>query len=285
MTVDDLPRPATVGLVAGGGRLPFAVGESLRARGITPVFFALKGFCDPVEVAHHRHHWIALGQIGRLMSLLRREGIRDLMFIGTLTRPALSEIRLDWGTMKVIRHVLASFRGGDDHLLSGISSIFERDGFRLLGLREMAPDLLMPEGQLSRVSPDRAAEADIAIGREVLHDLSRFDIGQACVVIDGHVVAVEGIEGTDAMLARVASLREQKRIRAAAGRGVLVKMPKRNQDLRLDLPAFGPVTVENAAKAQLAGVAIAAGHAILAEPQRMVEVADAANMFVAGVHL
>ena len=285
MTQSDMPVSSPVGIIAGGGRLPFAVAESLLARGLTPVFFGLRGVCDPIEVSRFKHHWIALGQLGRLATLLRRENCRDLIFIGTLIRPALSEIRLDWGTLRVLSRVLMSFRGGDDHLLTGIGKILERDGFLLRGIKDVAPDLLMPAGRMTRLAPGRDDEADIARGREVLHTLSRFDIGQACVVIDGHVVAVEGIEGTDACLARVAELRAQGRIRARAGRGVLVKAPKSNQDLRFDLPTFGPVTVENAARAQLAGVAIAAGNAILADPQEMVAAADAAGLFVTGMPL
>ncbi len=263
--------------------MPFAVADSLVARGVNPVLFALRGSCDPVKVARFRYHWISIGQISRLTRLLRSENCRDLVFIGTLVRPALSEIRLDWGTLRVIPRVLAAFRGGDDHLLSGIGGILERDGFRMVGIKDVAPELLMPEGCLTRASPDQNATADIAKGREVLHALSPFDIGQAAIVIDGHVVGVEDIEGTDGLLARVARLRAEGRIRARTGRGVLVKAPKSGQDLRFDLPTMGPRTVEGAAAAQLAGIAIVAGNTIVVEPQTVIDAADAASLFVTGL--
>lgn len=280
------PEPALaspVGLIAGGGVLPFAVADSLLARGITPILFALKGFCDPVAVARFRHHWVPVGQIGRLKGLMRGEQCRDLVFIGTLVRPALSEIRLDWGTLRAMRHILSAFRGGDDHLLTGIGRIFEEDGFRLLGIKDVAPDLLMPAGSLTRAVPDAGAGEDIAKGRAVLLALSPFDIGQATVVIDGHVVGLEDIEGTDGLLARVVHLREQGRIRARPGRGVLVKAPKSGQDLRFDMPTLGPQTIARAAAAGLAGIAIVAGNTIVAEPQQMVDAADAAGLFVTGL--
>jgi DUF1009 family protein len=282
MTSKALEISSPVGLIAAGGVMPFAVADSLIARGINPVLFALRGSCDPVKVARFRYHWISIGQIGRLVKLLRSENCRDLVFIGTLVRPALSEIRLDWGTLRVIPSVLAAFRGGDDHLLSGIGGILERDGFRMVGIKDVAPDLLMPEGCLTRAAPDENAAADIARGRAVLHALSPFDIGQAAIVIDGHVVAVEDIEGTDGLLARVARLRAEGRIRAKSARGVLVKAPKSGQDLRFDLPTMGPRTVEGAAAAQLAGIAIVAGNTIVVEPQIMIETADAAGLFVTG---
>ncbi len=283
MTDKALDISSPIGLVAGGGAMPFAVADSLVARGATPVLFALRGACDPVRVERFRHHWISVGQLGRAMRLFRAENCRDLVFIGTLVRPALSEIRLDWGTLRVLGRVWAAFRGGDDHLLSGIGDILEQDGFRMVGVKDIAPDLLMPEGCLTRAAPDAAAIADIARGRAVLQALSPYDIGQAVVVIDGHVVGVEDIEGTDGLLARVARLRNEGRIRAKAARGVLVKAPKSGQDLRFDLPTLGPRTVEGAAKAQLAGIAIVAGNTIVAEPQAMIVAADAAGMFVTGL--
>jgi DUF1009 family protein len=279
--VSEISSP--VGLIAAGGVMPFAVADSLIARGIDPVVFALKGACDPQAVQRFRHHWIAVGQVGRAVRLFRAENCRDLVFIGTLVRPALSEVRLDWRTLRVIGSLMAAFRGGDDHLLSGIGRILEQDGFRMVGIRDVAPDLLMPEGCITRASPGDNAAADIVRGRDVLRALSPFDIGQAAVVIDGHVVGVEDIEGTDGLLARVARLRAEGRIRAKAARGVLVKAPKSGQDLRFDLPTMGPRTVEGAAAAQLAGIAIVAGNTIVVEPQTMIEAADAAGLFVTGL--
>jgi DUF1009 family protein len=277
----DISSP--VGVIAGGGAMPFAVADSLSQRGIAPVLFALRGACDPDRVARFRHHWISVGQLGRATKLFRSEGCRDLIFIGTLMRPALSEIRLDWGTVRVLGRVWAAFRGGDDHLLSGIGRILEQDGFRMVGIRDVAPDMLMPEGNVARANPDAAAVADVAKGRQVLAALGPFDIGQAVIVIDGHVVAVEDIEGTDGLLARVARLREAGRIRAKAGRGVLVKAPKSSQDLRFDLPAVGGKTIEGAAKAGLAGIAVIAGHTIAADAQAMIEAADRAGLFIQGL--
>ena len=283
MTEQALEISSPVGLIAGGGAMPLAVADCMRARGVQPVLFALKGACDPEAVARFRHHWISVGQVGRAIKLFRAENCRDLVFIGTLVRPALSEVRLDWGTVRVLGRVWAAFRGGDDHLLSGIGRILEQDGFRMVGIKDVAPDLLMPEGCLTRTAPDPNAAGDIARGREVLAALSPFDIGQAAVVIDGHVVGVEDIEGTDGLLARVARLRKEGRIRAKAMRGVLVKAPKRGQDLRFDLPTIGSRTIEGAAAAGLAGIAIIAGNTIVADPQVMIEAADAAGLFVTGL--
>jgi DUF1009 family protein len=283
MTNQALEISSPIGLIAAGGVLPFAVADSLIARNISPVFFAIRGVCDPVQVARFRHHWISIGQLGRLAKLLHAEKCRDLVFIGALVRPALSEIRFDWKTIRALSGVLKAFRGGDNHLLSSVGRILEKDGFRMVGIKDVAPDLLMPQGCLTRAVPDKNAEADIAKGRELLRALSPFDIGQAAIVIDGHVIGVEDIEGTDGLLARIARLRAEDRIRAKAERGVLVKVPKTGQDLRFDLPTLGPRTIEGAAAARLAGIAIIAGNTLVAEPQSMIEAADKAGLFVTGL--
>src|SRR5712672_1720461 len=179
MTSEVLQISSPIGLIAAGGVMPFAVADSLIARGLNPVLFALKGACDPVRVERFRHHWISVGQVGRAVKLFRSENCRDLVFIGTLVRPALSEIRLDWGTLRVIGRVWAAFRGGDDHLLSGIAKILEQDGFRMVGIRDVAPDLLMPEGCMTRAWPSDNSKTDIERGRAVLTALGPFDIGQA----------------------------------------------------------------------------------------------------------
>ncbi len=273
---------AAVGIVAGGGALPLAVARSLQAQGRRPVVFAIKGFCDPATLTGWTHHWVALGQVGRLTRLLRGEHCHDVILIGSLVRPALSELRIDWQTLRAMPTLIRAFRGGDDHLLTSIGRIFADHGFRLVGVHEIAPELLAPEGALTRRKPDDAALRDIARGRAALAAISPFDVGQAAVVIDEHVVALEDIEGTDGLLRRVARLREMRRIRSPAGRGVLVKTPKTGQELRLDMPTLGPDTISGAAQAQLAGVAVIAGQTLMVDPEGIIAAADRNDLFVVG---
>lgn len=280
-TLTNISSP--VGVIAGGGVLPFAVAESLSARGITPIIFGLRGFCDPEKIKQFHHHWFSLGQFGVVMKLMRGEGCRDITFIGTLVRPAISDLRFDWLSVRLIPRIFTGLRGGDDHLLSATARVFEEGGFRVLGVSDLAPDLLMPEGRLTPRQPDEDSQADIAKGRAVLQAISPFDVGQAVVVIDGHVVGIEDIEGTDGLLARIKRLRESGRLRAKPGRGVLVKAPKHGQDLRFDLPALGPKTIDGTAAAGLAGLAVVAGHSVIAESQAAVEAADKAGIFVVGL--
>jgi DUF1009 family protein len=271
-----------LGLICGAGTVPFAVADAVKRRGRPVVLFPLRGWADASAVVAYPHHWIALGQFGRFCRLARRERCRDLVLVGGLVRPSLRQLRLDWGTVRQMPLLIRAFRGGDDHLLSGVGRMFEGAGFRMIGAHEAAPDITAPMGALGRLAPSAATADDIGRGFALLAATSAFDIGQAAVVAGGRVLAVEAAEGTDAMLDRVAAMRESGRITLPAGAGVLVKAPKRRQDRRFDLPSIGPDTVIRAALAGLAGIAVIAGATILAEPQRLVEEADRAGVFVVG---
>ena len=279
----DTGTTAPLAIICGGGGFPGAVAEAAARRGRRPVLFALKGWADPKLVERHPHHWIAIGQVGRFLRLARAEQCREVVIIGTLLRPPLAQIRLDWRTLRLMPRIIRSFRGGDNRLLSAVASMIEDGGVRVVGVEEVAPEILMPDGVLGRRQPSPRDRADIARAFELIAALSAFDIGQAVVVADNHVLAVEAAEGTDAVLARVAELRRQGRVATPPGVGVLVKAPKRGQDRRIDLPAIGRQTVENVLRAGLAGLAAAAGGTIIAEPAAVAAAADRAEIFLAGV--
>ena len=277
-------KPADDGalaIICGGGTLPFAVADAVTKYGRRVVLFAIRGWADPKRVVDYPHYWAALGQFGAFCRLARREGCQDVVLIGSMVRPAIWQIRPDLKTLRLLPRIFGIFRGGDDYLLKGVAAIFEEHGFRLLGAHAVAPEILMPEGALGRERPTGRDNADIAKGLAFLTAASPFDVGQAVVVADARVLAIEAAEGTDSMLERIAQLRQTGRI--ASGRGVLVKAAKRNQDRRLDLPSIGPQTVEGAARAGLAGIAVVAGSTVVAEPAQIGAVADRAGLFVLGL--
>jgi len=277
-------KPADDGalaIICGGGTLPFAVADAVTKYGRRVVLFAIRGWADPKRVVDYPHYWAALGQFGAFCRLARREGCQDVVLIGSMMRPAIWQIRPDLKTLRLLPRIFGMFRGGDDYLLKGVAAIFEEHGFRLLGAHAVAPEILMPEGTLGRERPTERDNADIAKGLAFLTAASPFDVGQAVVVADARVLAIEAAEGTDSMLERIAQLRQTGRI--ASGLGVLVKAAKRNQDRRLDLPSIGPQTVEGAARAGLAGIAVVAGSTVVAEPAQIGAVADRAGLFVLGL--
>jgi DUF1009 family protein len=270
-------------IICGGGSLPFALADAAMRRGRKVVLFPLRGWADPQRVVDYPHHWLRLGQASRFMRIATAQGCRDITFIGSVLRPSIWQISTDWRALRMLPQVIGLYRGGDDHLLTGVGRIAEQFGFRLVGVKEVAPELAMPRGLLGSHAPSERDRADIARGLALLNATSPFDIGQAVVVASNHVLAVEGPEGTDQMLARVSELRRSGRIRSAAGTGVLIKAAKLGQDNRLDLPAIGPSTVDAASIAGLAGIAVVAGSTLVAEAATIAAAADRAGMFVIGV--
>jgi DUF1009 family protein len=270
-------------IICGGGSLPFAVADAAQRRGRGVVLFAIEGAADAQRVTAYPHHWSRPGGFGRFCRIARNAGCRDVVFIGSLVRPTITALWPDFKTLSVLPRVIRLFRGGDDHLLSGIADIFEDEGFRLLGAHEVAPEILMPAGALGSRQPTARDHADIARGLAVLQATGPFDIGQAVVVADNRVLALEAAEGTDQMLSRLADLRASGHVHSPARVGVLVKAPKPGQDRRLDLPSIGPQTVERAARAGLAGIAVVAGSSVVAEPQKIAAAAEKAGLFVVGV--
>jgi len=274
---------SALAIICGAGSLPFALADAAARQGRRVVLFALRGWADPARVGAYPHHWAWIGQFGRFMRIAAQEGCRDVTFIGSVTRPSLLSMRPDLLALRQLPDVVRMFRGGDDYLLGGIARVFEKHGMRLVAPKDIAPELLMASGVLGLGLPREQDYADIERGLALLRATSPFDIGQAVVVAANQVLAVEGPEGTDRMLDRIAELRRIGRIRTPPGIGVLVKAPKIGQDHRFDLPTIGPDTVDRTAAANLAGIAVVAGSTIVAEPERVAAAANRAKIFVIGV--
>ena len=270
-------------LICGGGTLPLAVADSAAKRGRDLVLFPISGHADPAIVARYRHHWLRVGQFGAFTRLARAAGCHDVVWIGGLVRPSLWSLRPDFLAVKLLPKIIRAYRGGDNHLLTGVSKLFEEQGFRLVGAHEVAPEIMVPEGALGRVDASEKDREDIAFGLAFLQASGAFDVGQAAVVAGKRILAVEAAEGTDQMLARVAELRANGRIDIAAGAGVLVKAPKPGQDQRFDLPSIGPQTVTGVARAGLAGIAVVSAKTVIADAESVVREADRTGLFVIGV--
>jgi UDP-2,3-diacylglucosamine hydrolase len=270
-------------MICGGGTLPLAVAESVVRRGRDLVLFPISGHAEPAVVGRYRHHWLRMGQFGAFTRLARAAGCRDVVWIGGLVRPTLWSLRPDFLAIKLLPKIIRAYRGGDNHLLTSVSALFEEQGFHLIGAHEVAPEILVPEGALGRVGASERDREDIAFGFGYLRASGAFDIGQAAVVAGKRILAVEAAEGTDQMVARVAELRASGRIGVPAGTGVLVKAPKPGQDQRFDLPSIGPRTVTGVSRAGLAGIAVVSDQTVIADAESVVREADRAGIFVVGV--
>ena len=201
---------------------------------------------------------------------------------GGMTRPKLSITKMDWGAIKTLPQVLAFMIGGDSTLLNGLITMFGKHNVQVVGAHEVLPELLAPVGLLVGRNPGKKALRNISKAHEAAQRLGELDIGQAAVAVGGRVVAVEGIEGTDAMLERVRDLRQTGKLTESGKYGVLVKTMKPHQDMRVDLPAIGRRTVEMAANAGLAGIAVEANRSFILEKDEVIKEAKRHGVFVCG---
>jgi DUF1009 family protein len=269
--------PDKLGILAGGGPLPRQIVAHCRVTGRQVFVVAFDGQTDPATVEGEvAHIWTRLGAAGRILEALRGAGCRDLVMAGPVRRPSFAEIRPDMTAARFLGR-LGGRALGDDGLLRAVMDLLEREGFRMVGLHDVLPDVLAGAGALGRHRPDDAAFVDIRRGLAVARALGRQDVGQAVVVQQGMVLGVEAIEGTDRLLARCGDLR-----RPGPG-GVLVKIKKPGQDTRADLPTIGSRTVEGASAAGLRGIAVTAHGTLMVDPGATVSAADASALFLYGL--
>lgn len=273
--------PAPLGLIAGLGDLPLAIAENAVATGQGVHVLRLKGFEDP-RLEKFPGSVVGLGEVGAVINRLREAGCKDLVFAGIVRRPNFSDLKLDLKGAALLPKVLSEARKGDDALLRVLVNEFEKNGFNVIGSEQAHASLLAPAGLIAGAPLSEMALADMELAARVASASGALDIGQACVVCDGLVLAVEAQEGTDEMLRRCAALPETIRGTAGARRGVLVKRPKPVQERRIDLPTTGVSTVELAAAAGLAGIAVEAGGALMLNRTAMQALAEELGLFLYG---
>ena len=275
--------PAALVLVAGAGRLPQLVAESLDRAGRPFRVLAIRGFAERAMRAR-AEATVDLLDIAGILSILKAWGPVSVVPAGGVSRPNPAAILTAAAALRNREALKAISGGGDDRLLRGALALLEENGHGVVGVHEVAPDLLSPEGVLGRHRPDVSARASIAAGRALLGALSPHDVGQAAVLVGQRALAVEGPEGTDRMLARARGLARRPFGHGRAQAGiVLVKLAKDGQDLRVDLPAIGPRTVANAAAAGCAGLAVQADLTLIIDRPATIAAADRAGLFLIGL--
>jgi len=272
-----------LGIIAGGGDLPHAVAKAARDGGRDVFVVPLVGSMTDNWVADFPHEFLSPGEPGRILKALTAHGVSEVLLCGKVDRPKFSQMKLDAKGMLLLPKAVAAARQGDDALLRFLVGIFEDEGLKAISVREAAPSLVCGEGSLGRLAPNDEHRADIAAAFRIVRALGALDVGQGAVVCDGLALAVEAAEGTDAMLARIPSLRESLRGAPGKPRGVLVKGLKPTQDGRTDMPVIGIATVQGAAAAHLAGIALEAGGSLILDRMAVAAQADRLGLFLIGI--
>lgn len=270
-------RHSKLGIIAGSGDFPERVIAAAIGDNRDVFVIAFDGETDMPSITTVPHAWVHLGHIGNAIRILKQEGITDVVLAGKVRRPSLPSLRFDVQGLKLLSRIIKSQVYGDNAIFSTIVTFLEDTGFNVIGADHIFSELLAPVGQIGSVAPDDTALADIKIGAKAATLIGSMDIGQAAVVQNGVVIGVEAIEGTDALIARCATLQSEAR------GGVLVKMKKPKQESRIDLPAIGVTTIVNAHKAGLKGIALEAGGAIIIDRQAVIDRANNLGLFIVGI--
>jgi DUF1009 family protein len=275
-------RPGPIAIVAGSGELPLLLSEHLAQAGREHRILAFRGFADRALRAR-ADAVIDLLDVKGAVTYLAEWQPSAVTLAGGVRRPNLTAVTNAFSYLANREEVRQVAERGDDNLLRGAIGLLEEKGHVLVGVLDLAPELLAEAGQYGALAPSAPDLASVTLGMDLLAHLSAYDIGQAAVVSGQRVVAIEGPEGTDRMIQRAAKLERGWSLRRPPAAGVLVKGPKRGQDLRVDLPAIGPKTIVNAARAGLRGVAVATGLTLVLNRRETVRLADKLGLFVIGV--
>lgn len=261
-SIPELHSP--IGLVAGNGQFPIEFAENARARGLAVVTVAIKGEADKrIEALSESTTWVTVGQLGKLVRSLKRAGCRQVAFAGGVTRVNFVDgFRIDWVGLRMLSK-LRSFN--DDSIMRGIIATVENGGIQVIGASTLLEKSVPKAGTLTKRGLTRDEIENAKIGWEAARTTGALDIGQSIVMRNKTIIAVEAVEGTDATIKRAAAVRGEG--------GVLVKLAKPIQDLRIDLPAIGVRTIELMYENRITALVVEAGKAIMLDPQGILEAA------------
>ncbi|MEO1693843.1 MAG: UDP-2,3-diacylglucosamine diphosphatase LpxI [Pseudomonadota bacterium] len=287
-----LPTGRCLGILAGSGSLPLEVADAVQRRGERVQIIGLRGVASDA-IQSFPHGWTGLGQVGRMLRLMRAADCDRLLILGGLRRPNVWQLRPDLGFFRHIGTIATIMRGGDDAVLRRVIGFFERQGLTVVGVADVAPEVVASAGQIAGAGLGDAAMLAVQNASDLLDSTSRFDMGQAAIATPRGVIGIEDGGGTARLLAstpaRSASdakgkVSKDRHAKAADGAvRVLMKRAKVGQDMRVDMPAIGPQTVAEAVTAGVSVIASAGGEALIAERSATVAAADSAGIVIAGV--
>ena len=263
------------GLIAGNGKFPFLVLEAARSQGIDMVVAAIKEETFP-EIEQHAKtvHWMSLGQLGKLIKTFKSAGVNHAIMAGQVKHKQIfSSIVPD---PKMIQLLASLVTKNTDSLIGGVAKMLEEEGIHLIDSTLFLRPLLPDPGVLTRRSPSEEEKRDLDYGYSVARELGRLDLGQSVAVSDGACVALEAMEGTDAVMERAALLANGRPLR-------VVKLAKPNQDLRFDVPVIGPATVRLMVRLKVSALAIEARKTLMIDREDLIREADASGLAIIAV--
>jgi DUF1009 family protein len=267
-----------LGMIAGSGMMPVEIIRHCNATGRELFVVGIEPFAQEEQLKEAPHTFAKIGEAGKILKAFKEHHVYEIVLAGGIKRPSFKEMIPDWEGMKIVAK-LAVKKMSDDKLFRVVMDEIEARGFKVVGIEEVVPEMMFSEGIYGKIKPSGEDMDDIRRGITVAKALGAVDVGQAVVVQEGMVLAVEAIEGTDMMLSRAATVKKEGKA------PVMVKVLKPGQDLRTDLPAMGLQTIEQLKKYGIGGMAVEAGGILLIEREAVIRMADKEGIFIIGVQI
>ena len=267
-----------LGMIAGGGMMPVEIIHHCIRTGREIFVVGIEPYAKEEELKEAPHIFAKIGEAGKMLKALAKNNAHEVVLAGGVKRPSFRELIPDWEGAKIMAR-LAIKKMSDDNMFRAVIDEIERHGFKVVGIEEVVPDMMFSEGVYGKMKPTAEDMDDIRRGIKVAKALGAVDVGQAAVVQEGMVLAVEAIEGTDMMLSRAATVKKKGKA------PVMVKVLKPGQDKRVDLPAIGLQTIEQLKKYGIKGIAVEAGGILLIEREAVIRMANEAGIFIIGMKI
>ena len=225
---------------------------------------------------------LSIGQLGKAISILKKHGCKKIIFAGKITTPNFSKTKFDFKAIYYLPKIIKGAKKDDASIIKTVIEIFKKEGFKIISSTFFNPELLLRRGNYTKMKPDFLSKKDMLKGKNIINDLSRRGIGQGVVIRNSHVVTIEDSDGTDAMLKRASILYKRFSYRNKR-QGILLKFPKRNQDLRVDLPTVGIKTIKKCIKIGLKGIVVKAKQNIFLDRSKCINLANKNRMFICAI--
>lgn len=256
-----------LGIIAGSGNLPLEMANNYSGKSYIA---AIKGEAHIDEASHHICEYFSIGSAGKIINYFKNNNVEEVILIGGIKRPDLKSLSVDLVGSKLITKILAKKFLGTDSILQTIADFIESYGFKVIS----PLDIISCAEYKTKISPSKQDLIDINIGQNILKSLGSHDVGQSIIVHNGCVLGIEAAEGTDKLIQRCSILRDGNKA------GVLIKMSKASQDLRLDIPAIGAITVNYLHKHGFNGLAIERDKILIADLQNVIDILNQYKMFL-----
>ena len=267
-----------LGLIVGESSLPNYVINKLLKKNIE--FLILDLTKSNIYKKYKNSYSLKITELGKAISILKKNNCKNVIFIGKVERPDISLLKFDTKALFYLPRLFSAFKKGDGNILKEIIKIFKENKLNVVNSMKFTPELIFKDKSINKLKINNTDKSSISKGVKIIKSLSKFDIGQSVVINNGYVLAIEGPEGTDETIKRSLHLSKKYKLK---NKSILIKFPKANQDLRIDLPTIGFDTIKNCIKANIKGIALKRSQNIILDKDKIINLVKKNNFFIISI--